>query len=286
MDYCNYIDKLNIKNIKTNVNRGDVLIIVDMQNDFVPNTQSSSFAVKEGDMIIDKIKILANQFLTNNSFVIATRDYHPLSHVSFKDNGGIFPSHCVQGTHGSEIVPEIAEILFSESDKTIHNNAFIVFKGIDKSIDSYGASKYTNKYRNRCFNVPFSDIQHCQQKSGAFHLFNSTHSRKFKINEKSISDFINAPPDITFDIEKLRMENMDCINKAKNIFIVGLALDFCVIDTAINLSQHVSENQKVYIIPELSRLVVSNDRYITPINELLKMKEGFDVEFIKLENIN
>ena len=40
-------------------------------------------------------------------FVVATRDWHPPDHASFVDQGGPWPPHCVQGTHGAELHPSL-----------------------------------------------------------------------------------------------------------------------------------------------------------------------------------
>lgn len=75
------------------------LLIVDMQNDFLPG---GALAVAGGDEIIVGINALAEsgRFVT----VVATQDWHPRNHCSFIANGGTWPDHCVQGTHGAELV--------------------------------------------------------------------------------------------------------------------------------------------------------------------------------------
>ena len=73
----------------------DALIIVDVQNDFCPG---GALAVGEGDAVVPVLNRLAAQFGT----VVATQDWHPANHRSFKEQGGTWPVHCVAGETGAE----------------------------------------------------------------------------------------------------------------------------------------------------------------------------------------
>jgi nicotinamidase/pyrazinamidase len=75
------------------------LILVDIQNDFCPG---GALAVNEGDLIIDPANQLIKWFDSEGLPIVYTRDWHPVEHVSFKENGGIWPVHCVAGTVGAE----------------------------------------------------------------------------------------------------------------------------------------------------------------------------------------
>ncbi len=75
------------------------LILVDIQNDFCPG---GALAVNDGDMIIEPANQLIKWFDSEGLPIIFTRDWHPENHISFKVNGGIWPVHCVAGTHGAE----------------------------------------------------------------------------------------------------------------------------------------------------------------------------------------
>jgi len=77
---------------------GDALIIVDVQNDFLPG---GNLAVTNGDKIIPVLNEYIRQFEQKKLPIIVTRDWHPENHCSFKENGGIWPSHCVAGTEGA-----------------------------------------------------------------------------------------------------------------------------------------------------------------------------------------
>lgn len=86
---------------KIKVNRHtDALVIVDLQNDFCPG---GSLAVPGGDEIVPVVNRLMPLF----EVVVATRDWHPEGHCSFKTNGGPWPVHCVWYTIGAELHPSL-----------------------------------------------------------------------------------------------------------------------------------------------------------------------------------
>jgi len=72
------------------------LILVDIQNDFCPG---GALAVNEGDQIVPAVNRLIPEF----PLVISTQDWHPENHISFEEQGGPWPPHCVQGTLGAEL---------------------------------------------------------------------------------------------------------------------------------------------------------------------------------------
>ncbi|HZU59819.1 MAG TPA: nicotinamidase, partial [Solirubrobacteraceae bacterium] len=76
----------------------DGLIVVDVQNDFC---EGGALAVPDGDAVVAPIDRLMRQF----PVVVATRDWHPPDHGSFREQGGPWPPHCVQGTPGAELHP-------------------------------------------------------------------------------------------------------------------------------------------------------------------------------------
>jgi nicotinamidase/pyrazinamidase len=80
--------------------RQDALIIVDVQNDFCPG---GALAVPNGHEVIPVI----NRLLRQRWLAVATKDWHPAEHCSFKPHGGPWPPHCVQGTVGAELHPEL-----------------------------------------------------------------------------------------------------------------------------------------------------------------------------------
>jgi nicotinamidase/pyrazinamidase len=76
----------------------EALLIIDFQNDFVPG---GALPVPDGDAIAARV----NELLDSGRFdlVVATRDWHPADHASFKQQGGPWPPHCVQGSEGAEL---------------------------------------------------------------------------------------------------------------------------------------------------------------------------------------
>ncbi len=94
------------------------LIIIDVQNDFLPG---GSLAVPKGDEVISVINRIMDQF----DHVLATQDWHPKGHISFS----LWPEHCVQRSKGAEIAKELEK-------KRIEK---VFQKGTDLNIDSYSA---------------------------------------------------------------------------------------------------------------------------------------------------
>jgi nicotinamidase/pyrazinamidase len=81
---------------------GDVLIITDMQNGFMPG---GSLPVAGGDSIIGPLNAAIDIFAGAGLPVIFTRDWHPPGHCSFRDGGGPWPAHCVEGTDDAAFSP-------------------------------------------------------------------------------------------------------------------------------------------------------------------------------------
>ena len=77
-----------------------ILVVVDYQYDFF--NPDGALYVNGGEKLHDKIM----NIIPNFEHVIFTQDWHPVNHCSFKDNGGIWPVHCVGGTIGAGIPVE------------------------------------------------------------------------------------------------------------------------------------------------------------------------------------
>ncbi|WP_434589016.1 bifunctional nicotinamidase/pyrazinamidase [Pseudomonas sp. R4-83] len=114
------------------------LLVIDVQNDFIPGRQ---LPVPEGDLIVPLINRLARQFIQ----VIIAQDWHPPGHASFASRHPgkqpfdsvqlpygeqtLWPEHCVQGTAGAELHPEL----------DLPHAQLIIRKGCNPEIDSYSA---------------------------------------------------------------------------------------------------------------------------------------------------
>jgi nicotinamidase/pyrazinamidase len=77
---------------------GDALLIVDVQNDFLP---AGSLAIPRGDEVVTVLNRYLDIFAMQNLPVYATRDWHPALHCSFHAQGGPWPPHCVAKTSGA-----------------------------------------------------------------------------------------------------------------------------------------------------------------------------------------
>jgi len=173
------------------------LIIVDVQNDFIPG---GALAVEEGDQVVPVINSLQYKFET----VVATQDFHPANHGSFAANypgrkpgefidlNGLtqilWPVHCVQGSRGAEF----------HKDLDIENRITIFQKGMNPDVDSYSGF-YDNARRG----------------------------------DTGLGDFLKE-------------------KGTKNVFVAGLALDYCVKFTALDA---VSLGFETYLIVDATRAV-------------------------------
>jgi nicotinamidase/pyrazinamidase len=116
----------------------DLLVVVDVQNDFIPG---GALAVKEGDQIVPLVNAIAAGF----KHVILTQDWHTPGHISFGSaHAGkkpfetvtlaygtqvLWPDHCVQGTPGADF----------HKDLKIPHAELIIRKGYRQQMDSYSA---------------------------------------------------------------------------------------------------------------------------------------------------
>lgn len=115
---------------------GDALIIVDVQNDFLPG---GSLPVPEADKVILPLNRYSREFAERGLPVYATRDWHPADHCSFLSQGGKWPPHCVADTWGAEF-PQTLE-LPRETVETVSKGAY-------RDAEAYSAFEGTN-FSNR-----------------------------------------------------------------------------------------------------------------------------------------
>jgi nicotinamidase/pyrazinamidase len=78
---------------------GDALLVVDVQNDFLPG---GALGIEGGDRVIEPTNRLLEAWRRRGLPVFLSRDWHPPGHCSFEDQGGPWPVHCVGGTPGAE----------------------------------------------------------------------------------------------------------------------------------------------------------------------------------------
>jgi len=114
--------------------QGDALLIVDLQNDFLPGGR---LGVPDGDRVIDPINTLVDLFHARRLPVYASRDWHPEVHCSFAGQGGPWPPHCVAETEGA---------LFSSALR-LPQDAIVVSKAVSAEEDAYSAFNGTGLAR-------------------------------------------------------------------------------------------------------------------------------------------
>jgi nicotinamidase/pyrazinamidase len=116
----------------------DVLIVVDVQNDFCPGGR---LAVQKGDEVVPVVNALARHFEN----VVLTQDWHPAGHLSFATSHPgkkpfdsvtlpygeqvMWPDHCLQGSDGAGFHKDLA----------VPHAQLVVRKGWHKDVDSYSA---------------------------------------------------------------------------------------------------------------------------------------------------
>jgi nicotinamidase/pyrazinamidase len=108
----------------------DALIIVDVQNDFLPG---GSLAVPRGNEVVPMVNRYIARFHRKWLPVYATRDWHPAGHCSFLPQGGIWPQHCVADTRGAQFANEL----------DLPDSAIVVSKAITPTKDAYSGFQGT-----------------------------------------------------------------------------------------------------------------------------------------------
>jgi nicotinamidase/pyrazinamidase len=81
------------------------LVVVDVQNDFAD--PGGSLYVREGEKVVPVINEQVEQARSKGAMIVYTQDWHPESTPHFQKDGGIWPVHCVQGTWGAELHPDL-----------------------------------------------------------------------------------------------------------------------------------------------------------------------------------
>jgi nicotinamidase/pyrazinamidase len=82
------------------------LVVVDLQNDFAD--PSGGLAVAGGDAIVPVVNAAIGEATAASALVVATQDWHPEHTPHFAQDGGVWPVHCVGGTWGAELHPDLA----------------------------------------------------------------------------------------------------------------------------------------------------------------------------------
>jgi nicotinamidase/pyrazinamidase len=112
------------------LNERDALLIVDVQNDFLPDGR---LAVPEGDAVIAPLNRCIAAARRKGLPIIASRDWHPRDHCSFRAQGGPWPEHCVAGSPGAEFAAALE----------LPPEAIVVSKATRPDADAYSAFEGT-----------------------------------------------------------------------------------------------------------------------------------------------
>jgi nicotinamidase/pyrazinamidase len=109
---------------------GDALLIADVQRDFLPG---GVLGVAGGDEIVPILMTYAARFQQKGLPIFASRDWHPPDHCSFREQGGIWPVHCVVGSPGAE----------PPSTFRLPSSTIFIYKATTRDKEAYSAFQET-----------------------------------------------------------------------------------------------------------------------------------------------
>lgn len=116
--------------MKVKLGAGDALLVVDVQNDFLPGGR---LAVPGGDAVVPVLNRYLALAAARRLPVYASRDWHPANHCSFRSQGGPWPEHCLAGTGGARFAPGLE----------LPQDAIIIDKGTVQQREAYSAFEGT-----------------------------------------------------------------------------------------------------------------------------------------------
>lgn len=249
------------------VPQGSILWVIDMQNDFIDlpmeglsgpptfnpdNKNAGAFAVSEGSAVIDELVTFMKTHAKQFEKIIFTRDWHPENHCSFdKSQVGTFPPHCIWNKLGAAFNDTIVDTIkrsnttFTCNDRPVD----ILFKGHHQDTDSFSGVSWNADtgpeypFKNRQLTTCCQTID-CKGKTGARPL-------KPEFIKYSLETNINCNDGVNCFAADYTLP--EPINDGE-IFVVGLAGEFCVKDTAIMLKKNFP-NTTVNVVQDLTRYV-------------------------------
>ncbi len=117
--------------IYISISKSDALIVTDIQNDFLPG---GALPVVNGNEIIPVLNEYISLFKSATARIFATRDWHPLNHMSFKTAGGPWPIHCVQNSEGAKF----------HNDLKLPPDVIVISKATNPQHEAYSSFDGTN----------------------------------------------------------------------------------------------------------------------------------------------
>ena len=227
---------MSIHPTDVHVTPNDWLVVVDLQNDFVTGSFAVKGALDKGGAVQNAITLITT-FARARANIVATRDYHPENHTSFKD----FPAHCIQGTHGSHFYPAVKDALLRAQQ--LAAPVHVAFKGFHADVESFGAFEYSTGVQST--RMPYSQ---CSDWTGSFVL-------------KASGNDLDSPPDVMAVMHRQPLHQL--IGRRANgarIFVCGLALDYCVQDTAVNAAATFQQQHPVLLVADAALEAVAGNR--------------------------
>jgi nicotinamidase/pyrazinamidase len=106
--------------------RRSALLVVDVQLDFCPG---GALAVPDGDAVVPVLNRYISLFWKRGSPIFASRDWHPERSEHFREYGGTWPGHCVQGSLGAQFHPELL----------LPDGTIVISKGMTRWDEGYSA---------------------------------------------------------------------------------------------------------------------------------------------------
>jgi len=279
---------VNITELKK-IPEGSVLWVIDMQNDFIDNVVKNgdqilygpggigAFAVSEGKTIINRIITFISENHENFDKIIFTRDWHPPDHCSFTNpsnlvvdsnynapkiligtGDGQFPPHCIYNTLGAAFAPDIVTFINDEKHTAIKAKIDVLFKGHHKGTDSFTAQEWINEqypFEQRQNKTCCPSIITCKNNTGGRRLKDKTQEFEQVVSDRFVKFTAEDTEVRTFDkLFENKYEAPVPTGKGQ-VYVIGLAGEFCVKDTAINLNQIPNLKGKVHVIQDLTRYV-------------------------------
>ena len=251
------------------------VLVIDMQNDFMlypcpvpgakPYPECGNFSVTNGMNVVAPLNAWLTANMENFNKVIFSRDSHDPQHCSFASNNGIFPDHCQINSPGAQI-----HDAFLNYAKDTTGKVDVIFKGMDKDVDSFGASAYiagdahaaSRQVGKCCSTKGGAGGPGCTSLTGGFYMNGADLSRKF--SPKPFTDnwewagIVDATKYTPFNVTDLFNGQTE---GEHNIYIVGLAGDWCVRDTAYNIAKLRRDGKignltvNVYVVEDFVRYV-------------------------------